>query len=70
MSRLVDTEDLLMDILFVQRPSIISTTIPSPPTPWVGPMIGCGCLHLFQSGAGWTLSEGNYAKLLSESITK
>ena len=34
------------------------------------PMIGCGSLHLFQSGAGWRLSEDSYAKLLSASITK
>ena len=33
-------------------------------------MIGCGSLHLFQSGAGWRLSEDSYAKLLSASITK
>ena len=34
------------------------------------PMIGSGSLHLFQSGAGWRLSEDSYAKLLSASITK
>lgn len=29
-------------------------------------MFGCGCLHLSQSDAEWSLSEGCYAGLLSQ----
>ena len=39
-------------------------------SPRLCPILGCGFLHLFQSGPGWILSEDNYAKLLSGSITK
>ena len=32
-------------------------------------MFGCGSLHLFQSAAGWSLSDDTYARLLSTNIT-
>ena len=67
--RLVDSLDLLIDFLFLCRPSILSPNS-SKRFPEPCPMIGCGSLHLFQSGAGWRLSEDSYAKLLSASITK
>ena len=38
--------------------------------PGLCPMLGYGCLHLILSGAGWTLSEDKYAKVLSGSIRK
>ena len=31
---------------------------------------GCGYLHLFQSAAGWSLTEDSYARLPSASITE
>jgi hypothetical protein len=33
------------------------------------PMLGWQSLHLFQSAAGWSLSEDSYARLLSACIT-
>ena len=33
-------------------------------------MFGCESLHLFQSAAGWSLSEDSYARLLFVSITE
>ena len=54
--RLVDSLDLLIDFLFLRRPSILSPNsfkrLPEP-----CPMIGCESQHLFQSGAGWRFSE-------------
>ena len=64
-SGLVDSEGLLIDFLFLQRPSILSPTLLKEPCP----MLGCGALHIFQSDAGWRRSEDNDAKLLSASIT-
>ena len=33
-------------------------------------MFGCASLHVFQSAAGWILSEDSYARLLSTCITR
>ena len=54
--------------LFLWRPSFLSPTLPK--IPCVLCNVRLWALHLFQSGAGWRLSENNYAKLLSGSITK
>ena len=33
-------------------------------------IFGCGFLHLFLSVVGWSLSDGDYARLLSMSIAE
>jgi hypothetical protein len=33
-------------------------------------MFSCGSLHLFLLVAGWSISEDNYARILSASITE
>ena len=69
MSRLVDSEGLLNRI-----PVPLEALNPFPNSPKrlaePCPVLGCRCLHLFLTGAGWTFSEDNYAKILSGSITK
>ena len=66
--RLVDTEGLLMGFFFFGGPHFFPPTLPK--IPCVLCNVRLWALHLFQSGAGWRLSENNYAKLLSGSITK
>ena len=68
-SELVDSVGLLVEPLSLLGSSILppnsSTRLPEP-----GPMFGCGSLHLFQSAAGWSLSEDSYARLLCVSKTE
>ena len=66
---LVDIEGLLMDILFLQRKDLNPFPTSSKRRPVLYSILFCGSLHLFQSGAGWRLSEDNCDKLLSGSIT-
>jgi hypothetical protein len=64
-SRLVDTQ-----FVFCGVPISTGVLDPSPRNsirvPELHPMFGCGSLHLFQSAAGWSVSEDSNARLLSE----
>jgi hypothetical protein len=66
-SRLIDSVGLLVDFLFILGPSISCQLLHKLPKPH--PMFHSSFLILFQSPAGWSLSEYSYARLLSTSIT-
>jgi hypothetical protein len=68
-SMIVDFAGLLVESLSSSVPSILLPTLLQD-SPSTHLMFGYGSLHLFQSAAGWRSSEGNYASLLSASITE
>ena len=51
MSWLVDSEGLLVDFLFLQRPTIFSSTLPTFPV--LLPVLDSGLLCLFHPDVGW-----------------
>ena len=68
-SRLVNSEGLLNRLPFPsEAPNIFPNSSKSLTD--LCQVLGCRCLHLFYTGAGWLLSEDNYAKLLFGSIRK
>ena len=65
-SSLVDSFGLIMESLFSLSLSTLSIILPED----VPSSIYCGTLRLFDPAAGWKLSEDNYTKMLSASITE
>ena len=61
--RLVDSVGLPVEFLSPLRPTVLPPILPLVPD---CPLFGCGCLHLSESAAGWSLSEDNM--LLSASV--
>lgn len=60
--RLIESVDLPAEFLSSSGPSHLPQLFHNVPD--LCPLFGCGCMHLFQSDAGWSLSEHSYARLL------
>lgn len=65
-SRLVDSVGLPMESLSLQVLQFFLYSSTRLPTLCL--LFGCGCLHLFGSAAGWSLSEHSCARFLSASM--